>query len=118
MPASPATASPAIRIMVPIQNAGASSGALARHTRPMTRAYPRDRERPEPARSSPILAHQWGLCHAIEKVLFLVDYKMYRLDHGLPVAAIRPRPIAAAAIAVQTVSKGAPLGRFSTVFSA
>jgi hypothetical protein len=83
----------------------------------MTRAFPRCCERRE-TRLIIDCCLLPGTCHTIEKVRFLPDHDMYRLDHGFPVTTILPRPIVAAAMAVHTDCKGAPVGSFSTVRSA
>jgi len=58
------------------------------------------------------------VCHRIEKLPEIADYRAYLGDHGFPVTTIRPRPIVAAAIAAHTDCSGAPLGSFSVVFKA
>ena len=48
----------------------------------------------------------------------MADYGKYLSDHVLVDTTILPRPIVAAAMARQTDSSGAPLGKVSVLFSA
>lgn len=80
----------------------------------MTRAFPRCRERRETRLINDCCSTPGSVSHD-SKSSFWADHDMYRPDHGFPVTTIRPRPIVAAAIAVQTDSKEAPLDCFGTV---
>ena len=117
MPRSPATASPATRYMVSIQIARAWWEALARHTWPMTRAFPRSRERRDPLDHRLLLTRGERVI-GLKKFRYIADYDTYLNGHGLPDTTIRPRPIVAAAMAATTSCNGAPLGRFIGVRNA
>src|SRR5438067_2692102 len=113
MPTSRATASPATRYMVSIQIAGASW-----ERQPGTRGRRRE---PSLVVASAVypLSHRLLLMRR-DRVLRTskFDSRRYIAGQGLTVTVIRPRPIVAAAIAVHTASRGAPLGTFRNVFSA
>src|SRR5215469_18477706 len=117
MPASPAMASPATRIMVSIPTPGLVGGnrdASQAHVADDASLPSLSRAPWNPLDHHPILAHYWGPCHTIEKLLPKLICETYHCDYGYPVTTIRPRPIVASAIAVHTASRGAPLGKVTS----